>query len=72
MPAARHAQLRGAALWARISLGELTLEQVPDLVPAAQTFLPTAHDRLTYQDMYAEYTKLHGILKGLYARLNGR
>jgi xylulokinase len=67
---ARHAQLRGAALWARISLGELRLEDVPDLVPAAETFVPSAHTRLTYGDAYAEYTKLHGTLKGLYARLN--
>ena len=71
VPDARHAQLRGAALWARISLGELRLEDVPDLVPAAETFVPSAHTRLTYGDAYAEYTKLHGTLKGLYARLNG-
>ena len=67
---ARHAQLRGAALWARISLGELRLEDVPDLVPAAETFVPSAHTRMTYGDAYAEYTKLHGTLKGLYGRLN--
>jgi xylulokinase len=71
VPDARHAQLRGAALWARICLGELRLEDVPDLVPAAETFVPSAHTRLTYGDSYAEYTKLHGTLKGLYARLNG-
>jgi xylulokinase len=70
VPDARHAQLRGAALWARICLGELRLEDVPALVPAAETFLPSPHDRLTYGDMYAEYVKLHGTLKGLYARLN--
>ena len=32
----RHAQLRGVALWARICLGELTLDEVPALVPVAQ------------------------------------
>ena len=29
----RHAQLRGVALWARVCLGELTLADVPGLVP---------------------------------------
>ena len=29
----RHAQLRGVALWARVCLGELTLDDVPALAP---------------------------------------
>ena len=66
----RHAQLRGVALWARICLGELGLVDVPSLVPVAATYVPSAHNRLTYDDMYAEYAKLHGTLKGLYSRLN--
>ena len=67
----RHAQLRGVALWARICLGELTLEQVPTLVPLAATYTPSAHTRFAYDDAYAEYRKLYGTLKGLYSRLNG-
>jgi len=67
----RHAQLRGVALWARICLGELTLEEVPALVPVAGTYVPSAHTRLAYDDAYAEYRKLYGTLKGLYSRLNG-
>jgi xylulokinase len=66
----RHAQLRGVALWARICLGELALEDVPALVPVAQTFTPSPIDRLTYADAYAEYAKLYGTVKGLYHRLN--
>ena len=38
----RNAQLRGVALWARICLGELTLEDVPALVPVAQRFEPSS------------------------------
>jgi xylulokinase len=66
----RHAQLRGAALWARICLGEISLEDVPALVPTAETFTPSAHNRLTYDDAYREYADLYGTVKGLYHRLN--
>jgi xylulokinase len=67
----RNAQLRGVALWARVCLGELTLEDVPALVPAAATFAPSA-DAPAYAGGYAEYRKLYGRLKGLYHRLNSR
>jgi xylulokinase len=67
----RHAQLRGVALWARVCLGELTLGDVPSLVPVAATFTPSAHAR-AYADAYAEYRKLYGKLKGVYHRLNAR
>ena len=66
----RHAQLRGVALWARICLGELTLEEVPALVPVAQTFHPASESRAAYAHGYGEYRKLSGTLKGLYHRLN--
>jgi xylulokinase len=66
----RHAQLRGVALWARICLGELTLDEVPALVPVARTFRPSAASKGVYADGYAEFRTLYGTLKGLYARLN--
>jgi xylulokinase len=65
----RHAQLRGVALWARVCLGELTLDEVPRLVPVPATFTPSAHTQ-AYSGGYAEYRKLYGRLKGLYRRLN--
>jgi xylulokinase len=65
----RHAQLRGVALWARVCLGELTLDQVPALVPVSTTFTPSP-DARRYAAGYAEYRKLYGKLKGLYHRLN--
>ncbi len=67
----RHAQLRGVALWARVCLGELTLDDVPALAPAAATFSPSSDARV-YAASYAEYRKLYGNLKGLYHRLNTR
>jgi xylulokinase len=66
----RHAQLRGVALWARICLGELELDDVPALVPVAATFHPQSAHAQAYADGYAEYRKLHGTLKGLYGHLN--
>ena len=71
VPDPRHAQLRGAALWALICLGELRLEDVPTLIPATRTFTPDRSRSSTYQGLYAEYTGLHGSLKGLYKRING-
>ncbi len=65
----RNAQLRGVALWARICLGELTLDDVPGLVPVPESFVPT-DDAVVYARGYAEYRKLFGRLKGLYHRLN--
>ena len=67
----RHAQLRGVALWARVCLGELTLDDVPALTPTAATFSPSSDARV-YAAGYAEYRKLYGSLKGLYHRLNAR
>jgi len=65
----RNAQLRGVALWARICLGELELDDVPALVPVPQRFLPTS-EAVAYARSYAEYRKLFGSLKGMYHRLN--
>jgi xylulokinase len=66
-----HAQLRGVALWARVCLGELTLDELPALVPVQATFIPSDHTE-AYADSFAEYRKLYGKLKGLYHRLNSR
>jgi xylulokinase len=66
---ARDAQLRGVALWARVCLGELTLADVPALVPVADTFTPSP-DNETYAEGYANYRELYRRLKGLYHRLN--
>ena len=50
--------------------GELALQDVPALVPVAQTFTPSPIDVLAYGDAYAEYAKLYGTTKSLYHRLN--
>ena len=67
----RHAQLSGVALWARVCLGELGLEDVPRFVPVPSTFTPSP-DARTYAQLYREYKKLYGTVKGLYHRLGAR
>ena len=67
----RHAQLSGVALWARICLGEITLDDVPGFVPVPSTFTPSA-DARSYRQLYREYRKLYGTVKGLYHRLSRR
>ncbi len=66
----RHAQLRGVALWARVCLGELRLEEVSSFVQVRRRFEPAAGNRAAYDAGYAEFRRLYGTLKGLYRRLN--
>jgi xylulokinase len=68
----RDAQLRGVALWARVCLGELRLEEAGAMVRVRHRFEPTAAHRAAYDSGYGEFRRLYGTLKGLYHRLNGR
>ena len=65
-----HANLRGAALFAAIALGRLSLADVPGLVRVGATYDPDPARQAVYEPVYREYTRLHGRLHGLYARLN--
>ena len=65
------AQLRGAAMYALIGLGRMTLRDVAARVPAATVFRP-GEATATYAPLYREFTGVHGALKGMYRRLNGR
>ena len=64
------ANLRGAALFAAISLGKLSLDDVRGLVSVDQVFDPSPDARRIYRPMYREYRRLYGRLHGMYARLN--
>ena len=64
------ANLRGAALFAAISLGRLSLDEVPQLVPVDRTFQPDSAAVVAYRSPYREFKHLYGRLKGIYARLN--
>ena len=65
------ASLRGAGLFAAISLGRLSLDEVPGLVRVDRTFEPDFRCRRVYEPMYAEFKRFYDRLHGSYARLNG-
>ncbi|HEX9095124.1 MAG TPA: FGGY-family carbohydrate kinase [Candidatus Dormibacteraeota bacterium] len=67
-----YTNLRGAGLFAAISLGRLRLEEVPGLVRVRDTFEPDSAARTVYEPMYREYKHLYGKLHGVYAKLNAR
>jgi xylulokinase len=67
-----HANVRGAALFAGLSLGKLTMDDVPAAVHVSDTYEPDSAARAVYEPMYAEFKRLYGQLHGVYARLNRR
>ena len=65
-----YANLRGAAIFAAISLGRLSLEDVRGLVRVTDGFDPDPKARAVYEPMYAEFKGFYGRLHSSYARLN--
>jgi xylulokinase len=66
----RDAQLKGAALWARVCLGELSLKQAGDRAIVTDTFTPDGPDAQAYADLYQEYRRLYPTLRKTHHRLN--
>jgi xylulokinase len=66
-----HASVRGAGLFAALSLGKISLDDVPKLVHVSGAFEPEDSARSTYEPMYREFKGFYGALHGSYARLNG-
>ncbi|CAJ1496266.1 FGGY-family carbohydrate kinase [[Mycobacterium] kokjensenii] len=65
-----NAQLRGAALFAGIGMGELQRDELRDLIPLDGVFEPLADNRTTYDRLFAEFARLYKTQKGMFARLN--
>jgi xylulokinase len=65
-----HANLRGAGLFAAMSLGRISAADVPGLVRVSDTYEPRQTARAVYEPVYREYARLYGRLGGLYARLD--
>jgi xylulokinase len=65
-----HANLRGAALFAGISLGRVRLHEVPSLVGVEQRFRPDRANRAVYDRLFAEFPGLYSSQKKMFHRLN--
>jgi xylulokinase len=64
------ASLRGAGLFAAISLGMISLDDVRGLVRVTNVFEPDRKIRVVYEPMYSEFKRFYGSLHASYARLN--
>jgi len=64
-----HANLRGAALFAGVALGEVRLDEVRGLVPVDARFDPGS-DRPAYERLYREFPGLYRSQKAMFGRLN--
>src|ERR1700694_5632630 len=67
-----YANLRGAALFAAISLTHLSLDGVGEMVRVTDTFETQPEPGAIYEPMYAEFKQFYGRLHAAYARLNRR
>ena len=65
-----YASVRGAALFAAMSLGRVDIDEVRGLVRVTDTFEPGDNAISVYAPMYAEFKRFYGALHGSYARLN--
>ena len=66
----RDAQLKGVAAWARVSLGEMTIEEVGERTVVSDTFRPDGPDAQVYAALFEEYRRLYSSLKKTQKRLN--
>jgi xylulokinase len=64
------ASLRGAALLGVLALGELSWDEVHDLVPVDQVFTPRPENRTIYDRLFAEFPRLYKAQRGMFRRLN--
>jgi xylulokinase len=67
-----HAQLRGAAILAGLSLGLVQRSEIRSLVGVRRTFTPDPASRDVYDRLYAEFPKLYKAEKSIFKRLNRR
>ena len=61
--------MKGAAAWARVCLGEMTLEQAGRQAIVTDTFLPDGPDAAVYRALYPEFRRLYRTLKKTHQRL---
>jgi xylulokinase len=67
-----YANLKGAAIFAGLALGEVRPEQVHGLVEVDRVFRPDPGTRSTYDRLYNEFPGLYKAQKAMFKRLNRR
>ncbi|HET6965207.1 MAG TPA: FGGY-family carbohydrate kinase [Acidimicrobiales bacterium] len=67
-----HANLRGAAIFAGLALGEIQPTEVRALVPVDRVFRPDRTNRAVYDRLSSELPRLYKAQKGISRRLNRR
>jgi xylulokinase len=60
----------GAGLLAAVALGELTFDQVPDLVRVAMSYEPDPAQKGLYSKLFREFVGFYRRNRKAYARLN--
>jgi xylulokinase len=65
-----HANTRGAALLAAVSLKRLAVEDIERTVPVTRTFAPDPSTRAVYDPLFREFRALHKQNRSIYTRLN--
>jgi xylulokinase len=65
-----HANLRGAAMFAGMALGQVERSEIRSLVAVDRVFRPTPANREVYDRLFAEFPGLYKNQKGLFSRLN--
>lgn len=66
----RDAQLKGAAAWARVSLGEMSIEEAGERAVVTDTFRPDGPDAAVYAALVTEYQRLYSSLRKTQKRLS--
>ncbi|MBU3915737.1 FGGY-family carbohydrate kinase [bacterium] len=66
-----HANARGAAFIALAGLGEITFEDIPNLVEYDDTFIPNPNNKAIYDELYDAFIKIYNANKKIYQQLNG-
>nr|MDO8108743.1 FGGY-family carbohydrate kinase [Candidatus Sigynarchaeota archaeon] len=63
---------RGAAFIAAVGLGQITFEQIPDLIEIERIFTPNRDNRPIYDELFAEFVQIYRNTKKICKRLNQR
>lgn len=67
-----NSNVRGAAWFAALHLGHLSLDEIAARAPTARVFEPDRHNGSEYERLYSEFARLAKSQRSMYKRLNGR